>query len=403
MHNSNPAPSSRPDDNADENSSRIAVSDQHSVDNFCYQYLQLEARLEYPDGGLLKRADVQDEIFRRICRDDELEGGSPLPNARFQLRTLKELARRIQDSIGDEEADEYVCDVLVVCLVIASSGPSSLNQWLSFQEVSDSIMSRIGHLISMPQVPEDEEVQLKTPVTYRLSLLQAPVQVDILENRRLIAAGGTTGLRTWEAALHLGQYLCANNSLVAGQRVLELGAGTGYLSIVCAKCLGAAHVIATDGSEEVVDNLSDNFTLNNTLWGYNASPDAVISPKLLKWGHALVGTEEAEWNGGRKVDLIIGADITYDKKVIPSLVATLKELLELYPHAGIIISATERNLDTLLAFQDACTSSRLTVSERHFSVDEARAALYPDRIDEPSTPFYATNIPIRIFHIGAEA
>lgn len=399
MLNSDPEPISRPGDRADENTSRIATSDQYIVDNFCYQYLQLEARLAYPDGGLLKRADVQDEIFRRICRDDELEGGSPPSNARFQLRTLKELARIIQENIGDEEADEYVCDVLVITL----AGLSSLNQWLSFQEVSDSIMSRIGHLMSMPQVPEDEEVQLKTPVTYRLSLLQAPVQVDILENRRLIAAGGTTGLRTWEAALHLGQYLCANNNLVAGQRVLELGAGTGYLSIVCAKCLGAAHVIATDGSEEVVDNLSDNFTLNNTPWGYNASPDAIISPKLLKWGHALVGTEEAEWNGGRKVDLIIGADITYDKKVIPSLVATLKELLELYPHAGIIISATERNLDTLLAFQDACALSRLTVSEHHFSVDEARAALYPGRVDEPSTPFYASNIPIRIFHIGAEA
>lgn len=285
----------------------------------------------------------------------------------------------------------------------ASTGSSSLIQSLPFQEVSDSIMSRIGQLVSMPQVPEDEEVQMKTPVTYRLALLQTPVQVDILENRRLIAAGGTTGLRTWEAALHLGQYLCANSSLVAGRRVLELGAGTGYLSIVCAKCLGAAHVIASDGSEEVVDNLSDNFTLNDMPWGYNASPDAIISPKLLKWGHALLGTEEAEWNGGRKVDLIIGADITYDKKVIPSLVATLKELLGLYPHAEIIIAATERNLDTLLAFQDACLLNRLRVSERHFSADEARATLYPGRVDEPLTPFYASNIPIRIFQIAAEA
>lgn len=114
MHNSDSAPTVRPGDIADENSPRIAASDQYSVDKFCHQYLQLESRLEYPDGGLLKRADVQDEIFRRIARDGELEGGSPPSNARFQLRTLKELARRIQESIGDEEADEYVCDVLVI-------------------------------------------------------------------------------------------------------------------------------------------------------------------------------------------------------------------------------------------------------------------------------------------------
>lgn len=262
-------------------------------------------------------------------------------------------------------------------------------------------MSRVGRLVSMPQVPEDEEVQTKRLVTYRLSLLQTPVHIDILENRLLIAAGGTTGLRTWEAALHLGQFLCANGSLAAGKRVLELGAGTGYLSIVCAKCLGAAHVTASDGSEEVVDNLSDNFALNETPWSYNASPDAVISPKLLKWGHALVGTEEAEWNGGREVDLVIGADITYDQKVIPSLVATLRELLELYPQAEIIISATERNLATLSAFQDACLVSRLKASELDFAVDEARARLGPARRHEPATPFYASNIPIRIFQVSS--
>lgn len=252
----------------------------------------------------------------------------------------------------------------------------------------------------MPQVPEDEEVQTKRLVTYRLSLLPTPVEIDILENRLLIAAGGTTGLRTWEAALHLGQFLCANRNVVEGKRILELGAGTGYLSIVCAKCLDAAHVTVSDGAEDVVDNLADNFTLNDTPWSYNASPDTVVSPKLLKWGHALVGTEEAEWNGGREVDLVIGADITYDQKAIPSLVATLQELLGLYPQAGIIISATERNIDTLSAFRHACLLSRLQVIELDFEPGEALARLGPDRRHEPLTPFYASNIPIRILQIS---
>lgn len=273
----------------------------------------------------------------------------------------------------------------------------------SFQEVSDSIMSRIGHLVSMPQVPEDEEVQTKRLVTYRLALLETPAHVDILENRQLIAAGGTTGLRTWEAALHLGQFLCANSGLVAGKRVLELGAGTGFLSIACAKCLGATHVTVTDGAEEVVDSLPDNFALNDIAWSYNASPGTVISPKLLKWGHALVGTEEAEWNGGRQVDLVIGADITYDHKAIPSLVATLKELLELYPDAEIIISATERNLATLSTFKDACLANRLSVSELDFSAEQALAKLRPDGRHEPMTPFYSLDIPIRIFRISTSA
>lgn len=95
----------------DESAPRLTNVDQYAIDLFCYQYLQLEPRLDYPRGCLLKRADVQDEIFRRMCADDA-ESGAPPRNTRFQLRTLKELARRVQASIGDEEADEYVCGSL---------------------------------------------------------------------------------------------------------------------------------------------------------------------------------------------------------------------------------------------------------------------------------------------------
>lgn len=90
-------------------SPRPTALEQSSVDRFCFQYMQLEPRLDYPDGHLLKLPDVQDEIFRCICRDHEqADPDSPPRNARFELRTLKELARRIQASIGDDEADEYV-------------------------------------------------------------------------------------------------------------------------------------------------------------------------------------------------------------------------------------------------------------------------------------------------------
>lgn len=391
--------------------------DQSAIDLFCYQYLQLQPRLDYPGGRLLKRADVQDELFRRICAD-HADSDSPPRNARFQLRTLKELARRIQASIGDEETDEYVCGSLRLHAQVWA--PATLGHcWphldalsvnllfadmVSFQEVSDQIMGRIGHLMSMPQVPEADEAQLKSLVTYTLSLLQPPVQIDILENRLLIAAGGTTGLRTWEAALHLGQFLCTNRNLVAGKRVLELGAGTGYLSILCAKHLGAAHVIASDGSEDVVDTLADNFCVNNIPWGYGTSSEGSISPKLLKWGHALVGTEEVEWNAGRTIDLVVGADITYDHKVIPSLVATLSELRDLYPGVEIVIAATQRNMATLDSFQAACLQNRLKAHEVDFSTDTISKNV--DKSGQhhgPLSPFYPSDTPIRIFHISSHA
>lgn len=344
-----------------------------TIDCFCYQYLQLEPHLDYPDGQLLKKEQVQNDIFDRIFADDP--ESSPR-NARFQLRTLKELAKRIQASIDDDEADEY--------------------------EVSDRLMDRIGQLVSMPRRSDADEAQRKYVVTYRLGLLRSPAMIDILENRSLIAAGGTTGLRTWEAALHLGQFLCANTSLVTGKRILELGAGTGYLSILCAKCLGATHVTASDGSEDVVETLADNFALNNVEWKYNPSSDALVSPKLLKWGHALVGTEESEWNGGQKIDVVIGADITYDEKVIPFLVATLRDLVDLYPDVDIIIAATQRNSATLSVFQDSCHKARLQISEPSFSIEDQHATMA--NLGQPSgplTPFYAVHVPIRIFRINS--
>lgn len=78
-----------------------------AIDRFCCQYLQLEAHLDYPDGQVLKRPEAQDEIFDRI-----FAGCSPSSkSARFQLRVLKELVKRIQDSISDDEADDFVCDI----------------------------------------------------------------------------------------------------------------------------------------------------------------------------------------------------------------------------------------------------------------------------------------------------
>lgn len=261
-------------------------------------------------------------------------------------------------------------------------------------------MDRLGELMFEPLMSEADEAQRKCLVTYRVSLVQPPEHIDILENRSLLAAGGTTGLRTWEAALHLGQYLSINSHLVAGKRVLELGAGTGYLSILCAKMLGAAHVTSSDGSEEVVEKLGDNFSLNGLEWDYNVSSSTRLRPKLLKWGHALVGTEEPEWNGGQKVDLVIGADVTYDQKVIPFLVSTLHELVELDPDTEILISATQRNTDTLMAFRDSCAKAGLQVKEVEFSVKDQQDALKRhSRSDVTLTPFYSTQVPIRIFGI----
>jgi predicted nicotinamide N-methyase len=250
-------------------------------------------------------------------------------------------------------------------------------------------MNCLSTLLASPPTSEMISVQQKSYVTYTLSSLplqdiqdQTTPTITLLEARNLVAASGTTGLRTWEAALHLGNYLCANqDSLVRGKSILELGAGTGYVSILCAKHLEASHVLATDGSDDVVTSLSTNFYLNNL------QDSTVIEGKELKWGQALVGGEHPQWNGGRSIDLILGADLTYDGSGIPALVSTFGELFELYPTIKIIYAATVRNPRTFEKFLEACDAKKYAVEELEFGIKKAELQ---------EGPFYSDQVPIQL-------
>ncbi|KAJ6437255.1 FAM86A protein [Purpureocillium lavendulum] len=324
----------------------------HHVDRFCRQFLQLEQGLDFPPAEYLKLDAVQELIFQRLFADDALVYAPP---DRYRLKTLKALVARIEASIDDW--DEHA--------------------------VSDNLMSLLPVLLSAPQTSEAASVQQKHYVTYSLSLLnhgsgdsdEVP-SITLLENRSLISAGGTTGLRTWEAALHLGQYLCQNPSVVTGKRILELGAGTGYLSVMCAKYLSCGHIIASDGSDDVINNLPDNLFLNNL----QDSP--LVTPMDIKWGHALVGTEDQQWNEGQAIDVVLGADITYDKSNHPALVGTVLDLFALHPDVEVYIGATQRNEQTSQFFLDTCQRAGLAVDGLEYPVlprEEQQGPFYNDR------------------------
>ncbi|KAK0653072.1 putative methyltransferase-domain-containing protein [Cercophora newfieldiana] len=328
---------------------------QKQIDRFCWQFLQLDSAPKIPDDDTLRDAEAQDVLYRRLFAPDAV---ALPPPPRYQLRILKQLIAKIEACITDW--DEH--------------------------GISDELMMSLSNLLSLRLPDEAAAAQQKCYVTYHLSKLgregrDPDAHITLLESRSLISAGGTTGLRTWEAALHLGQYLCANPGFVQNKRVLELGAGTGYLGILCAKYLEAEHVLVSDGSEDVINNLPDSFFLN----GLQASTR--VSPLELRWGHALVGTEEQAWNGGRRVDVVLGADITYDESVIPSLVATLEELVDILPTVTIIIAATERNRKTFQSFLDVCEKRGFAVANESFPV--------PSR-SEQDGPFYNNENAIHI-------
>jgi hypothetical protein len=221
-------------------------------------------------------------------------------------------------------------------------------------------------------------VQQKTYVTFTClkgsehdqSETDSEATITLLERRYLISGSSTTGFRTWEAALHLGSYLLSGEGrpLIKGKNILELGAGTGFLSMLCAKHLEANHVTSTDGDEQVVEALKENAFLNEL------HDESHMHSSVLRWGRGIVGSWVEEDFAAWPYDVVIGADIvrcmltkraqtrqaddgdvqTYEKMAISALAASLRMLFQLKPDIHVLIAGAIRNWDTFNSFVFAC-------------------------------------------------
>jgi predicted nicotinamide N-methyase len=176
-------------------------------------------------------------------------------------------------------------------------------------------MSAMSTLLTSNVLSEADSAQQKAFVTYSYPLHSADDNtsgeqaVTLLEARSVISGSGTTGLRTWEAALLLGSYLATDDgrNLIKGKRVFELGAGTGVISILCAKHLGAVGVVATDGDEAVVDAVKTNLFLNQL--DVDSLEGCQVRTAALKWGWPVDTTTFSEDYGMEMPNVLLGADV----------------------------------------------------------------------------------------------
>ncbi|KAL4994119.1 putative methyltransferase-domain-containing protein [Aspergillus recurvatus] len=325
--------------------------------------------ISLPDGPALISPIIQSAIYESMFNEDT---AWPLPPASYQTRVLKMIIARIEESISDPEEDEIL----------------------------DSLMEKWASLLSTPKPSALEQAQKLTYIKYSAPVAFSPVlksssegegimdrrTIITSENRSLILSAGTTGFRTWEAALHLGTFLSTTsvgNSLVANKRVLELGAGTGFLSFLCAKHLGAESVIATDRDPALIEQIDDCI-------GKNLLERTQFQAGIWEWGMPLQVPSLLEEGDRVGFDLALGADLIYDSDIVPLLVSTIKDLFDNYSVKEFIIAATVRNEDTFRTFLDACARNALAVEQIPFQSPPS---------EEQTGFFHSTSIPIRTYRV----
>lgn len=175
----------------------------------------------------------------------------------------------------------------------------------------DDLVNTWSELIMLPKPSAIQQAQQLGYIKYTAPAYQAPSgsegheprTVITSESRGLILSSGTTGFRTWEAALRLGTYLASSataESLVRGKRVIELGAGTGFISLFCAKYLSPKRVVATDREPALIESIRDCVEKNQI-------EERLLVPGIWEWGNDLLVQEETGEDGG--FDVALGADL----------------------------------------------------------------------------------------------
>ncbi|XP_064009230.1 protein-lysine N-methyltransferase EEF2KMT isoform X2 [Pogoniulus pusillus] len=203
------------------------------------------------------------------------------------------------------------------------------------------------------------------PACYKSYILPTGESVTLSESLAIVS-GGTTGLVTWDAALHLAEWAVENSVLFTNRTILELGCGVGFTGIAICKTCRPKRYIFSDCHPCVLHQLTQNILLN----GFTLGPDSAPCIQGESQGQGAAGTScqvpqvmvaELDWGSvtqrqllDLQPDVIIAADVIYDPEIIVALIGMLEKLSTCRadgksPEA--YIASTIRNPDTYHLFQ----------------------------------------------------
>ncbi|KGL79070.1 Protein FAM86A, partial [Tinamus guttatus] len=153
-----------------------------------------------------------------------------------------------------------------------------------------------------------------------------------------IVSRGTTGLVTWDAALHLAEWAIENSTVFTNRTVLELGSGIGFTGIAISKACNPKAYIFSDYHPSVLKQLTENICLN----GFVLEPETTNHIEMESRGRKVevmtyqktkLTVAELDWGSvtekqvlDLQPDVIIAADVIYDPEITLALIGLLQKL-----------------------------------------------------------------------------
>lgn len=191
-----------------------------------------------------------------------------------------------------------------------------------------------------------------------------------------------SGQKLWCGSLCLVNHLLSHPALVENAVTVELGAGTGVASMICAK-LRASCCIATDHDERSIEHMKTDFATNNT----------VVSVERLDWYRPEMETiaEAIGDTQGRPIHLVAG-DVLYKTCLLVPFFNTVSAFLARYPSAKLLLCHVPRAGVKQEDVVRAAQAAQLEVAEHQGWTMQAQLATYCPEEDLQRARLYSMSL-----------
>ena len=249
-----------------------------------------------PDSGYASAEGEEDEdeveeaeVFKKLIGHEDVDVLRSDPFEReFAVRWLTGLVARSDAWIAEAPEEEGCGDTV---------------------EERSRVVDGAASLLSSFAGDAEPEPALTRNFSFPRSRGGSPVCVQLNDGPLLTTDHTSVGLQSWASSIILAERICWEPSSFhldlldrPGARILELGAGTGLLSIIASKFLLSAEIIATDYHPDVLANLRSNVSSNAT--GKDQPP---ISVHALDWSNPSGNGPFSEGS----FDMVLAADVIY--------------------------------------------------------------------------------------------